>query len=414
MSLSKANRWWLGVVVAAAATAGILVYVPSGRTALADDARRDEGQLARVEELSATFRQVAKRVKPAVVQIISTQVASERSARGREGLDLDDLPAPWREFFRGFGGPEGFSRPNPLRQGSGSGVIIDAEKGFILTNNHVVGDAEEKTDVGLRVNLADGRRGIPAKLVGRDPKTDIALIQINADRLEAAVLGDSSKMDVGDWVLAIGAPFGFAQTVTQGIISATGRSVGDTIDYQDWLQTDAAINPGNSGGPLVNMRGEVIGINVAIATSGLVSGYQGVGFAIPIEGIKDFLPDLMAGREPVRGYLGVQIQGLESQPGIEETFGLKPGMSGVLVEDVMPRTPAAKAGLRRDDVILSVNGQKVATAGSLRSLVARTKPGKIIELKVWRDNKEITIPVTVEKQPADFSVRARTPGRFER
>ncbi|MEP0843982.1 MAG: trypsin-like peptidase domain-containing protein, partial [Phycisphaerae bacterium] len=320
------------MVVAAAATAGILVYVPSGRTALADDARRDEEQLARVEELSATFRQVAKRVKPAVVQIISTQVASERSARGREGLDLDDLPAPWREFFRGFGGPEGFSRPNPLRQGSGSGVIIDAEKGFILTNNHVVGDAEEKTDVGLRVNLADGRRGIPAKLVGRDPKTDIALIQINADRLEAAVLGDSSKMDVGDWVLAIGAPFGFAQTVTQGIISATGRSVGDTIDYQDWLQTDAAINPGNSGGPLVNMRGEVIGINVAIATSGLVSGYQGVGFAIPIEGIKDFLPDLMAGREPVRGYLGVQIQGLESQPGIEETFGLKPGMSGVLVE----------------------------------------------------------------------------------
>lgn len=417
MNALHPRRPWLWLGCSTAVVAATLLYGPLYRVARADDAPPSAEQIARVEALSQTFRQVARQVRPAVVQITSTAMERESSRGGGRGggrgsINPDDLPPQLREFFKDFGG--GIEVPSPApRRGSGSGVIIDAEKGLILTNNHVVGDAGEndKSDVVLRVKLPDGRRGIKARVVGQDPKMDVALIQIDADNLKAAGLGDSSKMEVGDWVLAVGAPFGLEQTVTQGIISATGRSDRTSnLDYQDWLQTDAAINPGNSGGPLVNMRGEVIGINVAIATSGLVAGYQGVGFAIPINEIKDILSDLREGREIVRGYLGVQIQGFEAQPGIEQTYGLKENTSGVLVEDVYPRTPAAKAGLKQQDVILALNDRDVVSADNLRAVVARTKPGKTIDLKVWREGKEITIPVTIEKQPSDFFARARVPG----
>jgi serine protease Do len=416
---------WMLAVAMAAAGAFLHYPVDSARTARAQEAEAPshmEG-LARIDAISETFRKVAKQVKPAVVQITSkvapketgseTESRDGRSPEGRRlpGIDPDELPPELREFFKDFQGRGGnipLPRPQP-RTGSGSGFIIDAERGLILTNNHVIGENDDSGRVDLRVKLADGRYNIRAKVVGQDPLTDIALIQIEADNLKSIPLGDSSNMEVGDWVLAIGAPFGLDQTVTQGIVSATGRTgFGSTeVPYQDWIQTDAAINPGNSGGPLVNMRGEVIGINVAIATSGLAAGYQGVGFAIPINTAKSILPDLREGRPVVRGYLGVAIQGLDIQPGLAETYGLKEDQTGVVINNVQPRTPASKAGLKIDDVILGIDDQPLRSASHLQGIVARTKPGTTINLKVWRDGKEITIPVTVEKQPADYFEQAR-------
>jgi serine protease Do len=218
-------------------------------------------------------------------------------------------------------------------------------------------------------------------------------------------------MDVGDWVLAIGAPFGLAETVTQGIISAKGRSNVQIVEgIEDFIQTDAAINPGNSGGPLVNMHGELIGVNTAIATSGMTRGNMGIGFAIPTEMIKQLLPYLKEGREIVRGYLGVSIKGLELEPGLARTYGLKEDR-GVLIEDVQPDTPASKAGLKPDDVILSIGETKIESFKQLQELVVATKPGKTLNLVVWRDAKQITIPVTIEAQPEDFySARNRSRG----
>jgi len=359
-------------------------------------------QLARVEDISATFRTVSKAVKPAVVTIKTTSTVKASARRPR--LPLDELPEQFRDFFREPGIPE---QLEPQRS-SGSGVIIDAERGYILTNNHVIGGDEDTEKSRIYVHLADGRR-YQGKVLGTDPKTDLALIQIKAERLTAAKLGDSDKIEVGDWVLAIGAPFGLDQTVTQGIISATGRTT-EITPIGEFIQTDAAINPGNSGGPLVNMRGEVIGINTAIATTGMAAGYMGVGFAIPSNLAKEILPALEKGEEVVRGYLGVQIRGLDTfEPGIGKSFGLSEDR-GVLIEDVMPDTPAAKAGLKADDVILSYDGKEVTSAPELQKLVTRTAPNTKVNLRVWRDRKEITIPVTIEKQPSDFYSRNRTRG----
>jgi serine protease Do len=416
------KRAWPWVVVVAVTATGTFLYLPMrGGIAFGQDGRSSNHSqaMATIAALSDAFRSVAKDVKPAVVQITARVAQKEVSSKGREqGFDPEDLPPQLREFFKDFEGKGGVipKMPNMVpqpRTASGSGFIIDAKHGLIVTNKHVVGEKGDGDKVALYVKLADGRYGIPARVVGEDPKTDIALIQIDADDLKSVPLGESNKMEVGDIVMAVGAPFGLDQTVTQGIISATGRTAFGSqqeVAYQNWLQTDAAINPGNSGGPLVNMRGEVIGVNVAIATSGLVAGYQGVGFAIPINTVKEILPDLRAGREVVRGYLGVQIQGLEVQPGLAQTFGLKPGQNGVLVEDVQARTPAAKAGLKPQDIILEVGSNPVETAPQLQDLVARTKPGNTIDLKVWRDGKEITIPVMVEKQPANFFARNNSSG----
>jgi len=416
MTTSSA-RWrgfWL-VVVGLALIGAMFHEEIIGRVTYAvEKAKLEAGQeeLAKVQAISEAFRLIAKQVKPGVVQISSTIVAGESSSKRRR-LEPEDLPEPWRDFF---GDRLPFDLPTPHeRQGSGSGVIIDAANGYILTNNHVVGDAKGEQS-RLDVKLADGRP-LEAKVVGRDPKTDLALIQIKADRLHELPLGDSQSMEVGDWVLAIGAPFGLEQTVTQGIISAKGRNVG-IVGIENFLQTDAAINPGNSGGPLVNMRGEVIGINTAIATSGLAQGYMGVGFAVPTEMVKEVLPYLKEGKPVVRGYLGVSIRGLDTfAPGIGKTFGL-PDDSGVLIEDFYPtsdgqETPAAKGGLKPDDIILKYDGKKVATAPELIGLVAHTKPGTTVDLVIWRDKKEITIPVKIEEQPDDFYAhKARGHGRY--
>lgn len=366
--------------------------------------------IATLERMSAAFRAIAKRVQPTVVQISTTVSPKEESkpTNRRDRIDPKDLPPPLREFFEDFG-------EQPERQptrGQGSGVIIDAEAGYILTNNHVVGSSskEDRDRVRLDITLNDGRTA-RGSIVGQDPKTDIALLRFeegdlralkSGRGLQALPIGDSTKMEVGDWVLAIGAPFGLAESVTQGIISAKGRSnVGIVEGIEDFLQTDAAINPGNSGGPLVNIHGELIGINTAIATSGMTRGYMGIGFAIPTELIKHLLPDLKAGREIVRGYLGVGIKDLKQQPGLARTFGLSEDR-GVLIDEVRPETPASKAGLKVDDVILSIDNTRIETATQLQLLVARTKPGNKLNLGVWRDGKEIKVPVTIEMQPEDF------------
>lgn len=381
-----------------------------------------EQELAKVEDISRVFRMVIQKVQPAVARIETTAIASSRPEREsrQEGdleFDLEGVPEQYRDLFRDFFGRRFRQMPRPdfqppPRQGMGSGVIIDAEKGYMLTNNHVVSSPEDM-DSRIDVFLADGRQlnslSGEVKVLGHDPLTDLALVQIKADRLHAVKLGDSDQMEVGDWVLAFGSPFGYAQTVTQGIISAKGRAVG-VARYEDFIQTDAAINPGNSGGPLVNLRGEVIGINTAIATRGLVQGYMGIGFAIPSKLVQTYLPQLVEGKRIVRGYLGVGIRGLkEFRPGIGKTFGLDEDR-GVLIDRILTdigETPATKAGLKVDDVILSYEGERVDEARELQNMVALTPPGTTVTMEVWRDGKKINIPVTIEEQPEDFFAAGR-------
>ena len=392
----------IAMIAVAAMTAGAsALFLQSAASAQNDsDKSADAAALARVEDLSRAFRSVAEKVRPGVVQIRTTIT---RDVEKDEKEYLDRLPKEFRDFFEKHG--DRYRLPNmppPTRRSSGSGIVIDAEEGFILTNNHVVGNADKK-NMRVEVALTDGR-SIKGKVVGRDPNTDLALVQINAENLHALPLGDSDKMQVGDWVLAIGAPFGLEQSVTQGIISAKGRSSVGIVPYEEFLQTDAAINPGNSGGPLVNMHGEVIGINTAIVTGGMAAGYMGVGFAIPTTMIKELLPALKKGEEIVRGYLGVGIKDMaDFPPGFEKTFGLEE-RRGVYIGDVYTHreTPASKAGLRGEDIVLEFDGTKLESANQLQHLVARTKPGTEVNLLVWRDSKEITIPVTIGKQPKDF------------
>ena len=393
MSNTGHRRWRLRVVVAGLLVAGALLHqdIIAGLAYAVEKGKvqANADELAKVEALSNTFRSVAKVVRPGVVRIVSKKEAARPKMPA-----MEDLPEPFRKFFERQSRPEA---PQP-EQGTGSGVIINAEKGYVLTNNHVVGGAKR-----IDVYLADGRKE-EGKLLGADDKTDLALVQINAERLHAVKLGDSDQMEVGDWVLAIGAPFGLEQTVSQGIISAKGRSNVGIVQYEDFIQTDAAINPGNSGGPLVNMRGEVIGINTAIATNPLVAGYMGVGFAIPTKMINNILPSLIEGKKVVRGYLGVSIQSLKNDAGLAENLGLKTPL-GAFVGDVMPKSPAAKAGLKVDDVILKYDGKTVSDNTDLTSMVASTKPGTKVKVVIWRDREEKELEVEIGQQPKGFSPR---------
>jgi serine protease Do len=356
--------------------------------------------LETVQSLSQAFRFVAEKVGPAVVRIETTVEASDKD-RAQRQQQFESLPKEWRDFFENQGGGN-FSLPDPTpRESGGSGVVIDADAGLIVTNNHVIEGAKDNDDHSrISVFFKDGRRA-KAEIVGADPKTDLALIRVHLDHLRALTLGDSDASEVGDWVLAIGAPFGYDQTVTQGIISAKERSIGIIKGYEHFLQTDAAINPGNSGGPLVNMRGEVIGINTAIATNGMVKGYMGIGFAVPSSTVKDVLPDLKEGRKIVRGYLGARFKDLSNVPGMAKALGLKED-SGLMVDYIFDNTPAEKAGLQHDDVVQEVDGKPVKTFDTLQRVIARTEPGTEIKLKIWRNEQEIIIPVTIEEQPDDF------------
>jgi serine protease Do len=322
-----------------------------------------------------SFADLAERLEPAVVNIQVVMV--DPNARSPyEGT-------PWEYFFRRPGAPP------PVVQAAGSGFVISPD-GLILTNNHVVENARS-----VKVTTSSGEV-YPAKVRGRDPLTDLALVKVDARKpLPSASLGDSDAARVGDWVVAIGNPFGLEGTLTQGIISAKGRVIAGP--YDDFLQTDAAINPGNSGGPLFGLRGEVVGINTAI-----IAQAQGVGFAIPINLAKELLPQLKEDGRITRGWLGVAVR-----PTPPEMVPAGAGAKGALVVAVDPGGPAAKAGVKPGDVLVAIQGRPIDDSNRLPRLVASLKPGTTAELKVIRDGQVKTLTVTVEKMPDPGRLVAR-------
>src|SRR6266550_5601741 len=320
------------------------------------------------------FASLAKKVGPSVVNVSTTQM--RKAAADPSPFDNDD---PMSEFWQRFFG--GRMPRGPQRQtGLGSGFIIDSN-GTILTNYHVVDGAQK-----IAVTLSDGKN-YDAKVVGKDQKTDIAVIKIDAGQdLPVVTLGDSDRLEVGEWVLAIGDPFGLDHTVTSGIVSAKGRQIG-AGPYDNFIQTDASINPGNSGGPLLNMRGEVVGINTAIFSQS--GGNIGIGFAIPTNLVKGVLPQLKNKGKVVRGYLGTVIQRVT--PELADTLGLK-SPHGALVAETTKGGPAEHAGIRVGDVIVEFNGKEIKDSAELPLQVASVAPGKTVEVKILRDSKEMTLP----------------------
>jgi len=335
------------------------------------------------------FTEIAKRVTPAVVNISTTRVV-------KGGEDDATLPPMLNDpFFKRFFGDSPFERQEPSRprraQGMGSGVIVDPN-GIIITNNHVIEKADE-----VKVLLSD-KREFKGKVIGSDPKSDIAVVKIDAKDLPTVPWGNSDKLQVGEYVLAIGNPFGLNQTVTMGIVSAVGRANVGIADYEDFIQTDAAINPGNSGGAMVNTHGELVGINTAIFTR--TGGYMGIGFAVPSEMAKTVMESLVKNGKVVRGWLGVSIQ--EITPQLAKEFGLKEP-KGALVGDVLPNSPAEKAGLKRGDVLLAIDGKEIENTAQLRKWVAAATNGKKIKLTVWRDKKEKEVEVSTGEQPQEVA-----------
>jgi len=321
-----------------------------------------------------TMAPAAHTAMPSVVKISASKVVKTPAGAFGQGGDGSDL---FRQFFGGRGGGGGFQAPQSHREGGlGSGVIISSD-GYILTNNHVV---EGATDV--RVTLPD-RREFKAKVIGTDPKTDVAVIKIEADSLPAITIGNSSKLQVGDSVLAIGNPYGVGQTVTMGIVSATGRANLGIEDYEDFIQTDASINPGNSGGALVNDRGELVGINTAILAGGS-GGNQGIGFAVPVNLAREVMDQIVTHGQVTRAYIGVTVQ--EVTPAIAKAIGLD-GPKGALVSDVSPNGPAQKAGVQSGDVILAVNGTQIQESNQLRMDISMMGTNQPLKLQIFRNGR---------------------------
>ncbi len=332
---------------------------------------------------------------PMVKQVAQSVVKVTVSSKSR-ATEMQETPFGGDEFFRRFFGNQFGNQPQghggtshmPKEQGLGSGVIVNKD-GYILTNNHVVDGADT-----IKVTLNDGRE-FTAKVVGRDPRTDIAVVKIDAKNLPFMTIADSDKIEVGDLCLAIGNPYGIGQTVTMGIISAKGRANVDAgADYEDFLQTDAAINPGNSGGALVDADGRLIGINTAILSRS--GGYQGIGFAVPINMAKNVMESLIANGKVIRGFLGVSIQ--DVTPELAQEFNL-PNNQGALVGDVTAHSPAEKAGVKSGDVIVAFNGKPVADSRHLKLSVGETAPGSKVSLKLFRDGHEQTVDLAVKELP---------------
>ena len=374
------------VLVLAAVTAGIVLSAGFNFSPIAR-ALWGEKEKPAVVPAAAGLRmvpvdipQLFKEVSPAVVNISTTQVVKFNRPRMRNPFGPQD---PFEEFFHNYFG----RMPREQKRKSlGSGFIVSPD-GFILTNNHVVEKAEEVT-----VTLLD-KEEFRAKVIGTDPKIDIALIKIDAKRkLPYVALGDSDKLDVGEWVVAIGNPFALGHTVTAGIVSAKGRIIGSG-PYDDFIQTDASINPGNSGGPLFNLKGEVVGINTAI-----MQGGQGIGFATPIQLAKSVLEQLKVKGKVTRGWLGVYIQKLT--PEAAENLGIS-GKHGALVSDVTSGGPAEKAGIRSGDVIVGFNGKEIRDEHELPQTVASTKPGKTANVRLLREGKEMTVAVTIAEMTGE-------------
>ena len=332
-----------------------------------------------LKQFSQAFADVAEKANPAVVTIITeTEYKMEDF---HQGLPFDN---PF--FF-----PRGLPRKYRGRA-LGSGVIVEAEKGYILTNNHVVDKADE-----IKIKLMD-KRVISATVVGTDPKSDLAVLQIKADNLSELELGNSDKLRVGDWVLAVGSPFSanLSHTVTAGIVSALGRSnvISSRDHYEDFIQTDAAINPGNSGGALLNMEGELVGINTAIATGGFEKANRGVGFAIPSNMAKKVMQDLITKGYVVRSWLGVYIQNVDDN--VAKALKLS-NRDGALVSDVVEESPAEKAGLEQGDVIVEFNDVLIYDSSHLKNIVSSTPPGTLSKVIIFRDEKKKSVNVTLEE-----------------
>ncbi|MEA3240475.1 MAG: DegQ family serine endoprotease [Pseudomonadota bacterium] len=344
----------------------------------------------------SSFAPLVKTLTPAVVNINTTKVVARRG----QNFNFHGSPFSNDQFDEFFNRFFGHQHQRKFKQRSlGSGFIINKD-GYILTNNHVVEDADE-----VKVTLSD-EKTYDAKVIGTDAKTDLAVLKIDVDHdLPVASLGDSSKLEVGDWVVAIGNPFGLARTVTAGIVSARGRVIGSG-PYDDFIQTDASINPGNSGGPLFNLQGEVVGINAAIVASG-----QGIGFAIPVNMAKDLLPQLKTGKVS-RGWLGVQIQ--KVTPELAESFNLD-SEKGALVADVVEDSPAARAGVKTGDIILSFNGHEVDSMRELPRIVAAVSPGTKVKMKVLRLGrvKKLTVVIAELKDGGNANSSSSNEGDLD-
>ena len=336
-------------------------------------------KLTTARSLGQAFVEVAKKVQPAVVNVTTEKTITMKPWE-RFGDDFFK-GSPFEDFFRGFGFPprERGKEYRQKQRSGGSGVIVDKE-GYILTNNHVVEGADK-----VKVRLNDGRE-FTATVKGQDPRTDLSVLHIKAKDLPVAILGDSDKLEVGEWAIAIGSPFGLEHTVTVGVISAKGRSGLGTGTYEDFIQTDASINPGNSGGPLINIDGEVVGINAMIIQPG-----TGIGFAIPINMAKQILNDLIKQGKVVRPWLGISVQDLT--PEMMEYFKVKE-KEGVLVGQVYPGTGAGKAGLASGDIIKSVDDKAIKNVNELVKEIQKKKVGQKVKLNTIRDGKGMTIEVT--------------------
>ncbi|MHB8846253.1 MAG: DegQ family serine endoprotease [Nitrospirota bacterium] len=396
MNAVRRNKAGAGRMIAVLA-AVFLVLLPVVGTAKDRDGSVSPESASFLKKLGNALEEVAAAVKPAVVNIsTTTTITREESPSG----DLFNDP-----FFRRFFGDQfdqrGGGKQKYKSSALGSGVII-SEDGYILTNNHVIKDADE-----IKVLLTD-KREFKGKVIGADPKTDLAIVKINARDLPVIPLGDSDNLRTGDIVFAVGNPFGLNQTITMGIVSAVGRSHVGIADYEDFIQTDAAINPGNSGGALVNSEGRLVGINTAIfSTSG---GYMGIGFAIPSNMAHSVMDSIIKHGKVIRGWLGVSIQDLTRD--LADQFGIK-GQEGALVSNVMKSSPAEKGGIERSDVVIAYGGKKVASSAALRNLVADTAPGKSVAVTVVRNKAEKALTITVGEMP-DGSKNKKAEKKAER
>jgi serine protease Do len=383
------NRLFKTVAPAALLLAGVVFGVVASSRALdwpSADVKTDDAPIARAGKFTASYAAVVKKAAPAVVNISTTKII-KLDPRRQFMMPFDD------PFFRQFFGDRfnGQAMPRTQKQNSlGSGVIVTKD-GYIITNNHVVDGADE-----IKVTLSDKKTELDAKIVGRDPKTDIAIVKINGKDLPFATLANSDQVEVGDVVLAIGSPFGLARSVTMGIVSAVGRGGMGIEDYEDFIQTDAAINPGNSGGALVDAEGRVIGINTAILSR--TGGNQGVGFAVPINLAKNVMTSLLKSGKVERGFLGVAIQDIT--PALAKEFKV-PETGGALVGDVTEKSAAGEAGIKSGDVIIELNGKAVSDARNLRLIVGQMTPGTKVSVKVLRQGAEKSFDVVLKAMPAE-------------
>src|SRR5262245_4582575 len=376
-------RLGAALLLALAVGVGLGVGVQLGGLRLPGLGRGSQGAVAApsAEEMQRAFIRVADRVRPAVVSIATSHFLRRQRPPGSDPFSGDPS---FKDFYDRY-----FNQMPPAGResaGVGSGVIIDAQ-GHILTNFHVIKGADE-----IMVRLYP-KRELRGKVVGTDAKTDLAVIRIPSEAIVAAPLGNSDKLQVGEWAIAIGSPFGLEQTVTVGVISATGRSEVGIVPYENFIQTDASINPGNSGGPLLNFRGEVVGINTAIVSTG-----QGIGFAIPINVAQGVATTLVSKGKVVRGWLGVSLQPLSKE--LAQSLGA-PGEKGAVVARVHPGGPAEKAGLQPNDVILKFGDVAVEDLQHLQRLALDAPAGQTVTLRVLRSGKEVSVPVTIAEAPAE-------------